>query len=161
VIGTKTDAAAYNYEVKMLQGLLILLSELPPELPTAPWDAAQRNALIEAHILHARNLIDFFLPGSSRRDDIRMSDFLDSEWLIIGAEKDRLAGLKPHMDKRLAHLTRQRHDEFRGWVSIVIAADLMKLNEDFVRRFAHEMPEQVDWFREAVVAQGHLGLLKV
>jgi hypothetical protein len=36
-----------------------------------------RNAIIEAHLVHARTLISFFFPNKNRKDDVVATDYFD------------------------------------------------------------------------------------
>ena len=139
----------------MLYGLLVRLTELPAEQPSTPWDSVLRNAIIEGHLLHTRNLIDFFLPGVTRRDDILVKDFLREAWTPEVLEADRLTLLKPEIDKRLAHLTRERHIEFDGWRSIIITGDLMELVSQFLTRIREISTHLDPQLSDAVRAQNY------
>ena len=92
----------------------------------------------------------FLLRGDGRPDDIKTSDFLDKEWYPTGVHVDRLSEAVTELDKRLAHLTRQRHKPFEGWMSSLITGDLMCLNDEFLAQL--EGREAATWFDEARAA---------
>jgi hypothetical protein len=137
---TSDDCAAFSYEVKMVYVLLHHLKDLPVEEPLPEWETVYRNALVESHLLHTRVLTEFFLQQASRPDDIIVSDFIDGAWAPDGQELDRLKALMPEIHKRLAHLTRHRHEEFPGWYSVLITGDLMTLVSQFLDRIGKDSP---------------------
>jgi hypothetical protein len=71
-----------------------------------------RNALVEAHLLHARALIEFFIETKSPQPgDILRTQFA-TEWSPQPAEAvRRLATFKRTINKHLAHLTWDRVDD--------------------------------------------------
>jgi hypothetical protein len=150
---TIEDCSPINYESKMLQTLNVHINERLSSPATDDQDTVERNALLEAHLIHARNLIEFFIPGATRDDDILLIDFVDKQWSPTGPETERLGVLKVEIDKRLAHLTRLRHFDFGGWPSLLITGDLMILVHQFVSKFRQENAGLEEWFQEASAAQ--------
>src|SRR5260370_35064504 len=91
---------AYRYHV---------LYTTKPEL--SPEERELGNALLESFLLHARNLIDFFIPRKSRRvSDICADDFVPG-WKTSEPRRARLESDRVVIDRRLSHLTRHRHTE--------------------------------------------------
>ena len=151
--GKKEDSSQIDYETKMIQTLNIHIDERLP-LPAAdPQDTVERNALLEAHLIHSRNLIDFFFPGSIRDDDILLSDFVDDLWTPSGPSVERLGIFRIEIHKRLVHLTRHRNIDFTGWPSLLITGDLMTLVREFLDVFRQTNPELGEWLMTTATAQ--------
>ncbi len=73
---------AVDYELKMLtvaSQLLVLTQPVPPrDAGSDPrWMSWAHNAQVEAHLVHARNLLEFFYL---KNQPIRARDFVDGEW---------------------------------------------------------------------------------
>ena len=89
--------------------------------------APQRNAYLEAELLHARVLAEFLL-GSPRSDDIDRRGFsAGSDWTpgpATAIERMRAAQLVTH--KHLAHLTWARVDDgSNAWEYPQLAVDVL------------------------------------
>ena len=145
---TSDDAQEISYEVKMLACLLVNIMEEATIETGAPWDRVGFNAVIESHLLHARNLIDFFVPTAPRKDDVLVSHFLETPLRTSGVEIDRLKVIRLEIHKRLAHLTQHRRTNYDGWSSLIITGDLMTLVEQFLQTFRIEQRQLVGWFVE-------------
>lgn len=112
-----SDLLAYSgehvaYEIWMFFSLARLLGEGQIEI-TAPTDADARllyNALIEAFVLHLRNLIDFIYEGKRWETDIVASDFFPpGEWTRLrGDITPVLIKAAERANKEIAHLTTAR-----------------------------------------------------
>ena len=63
--GTRDDAGAYGYEFDMLLGTHRLMKEHAMK-PLAGWNIYIANAYLEAYLVHARNLIEFFLTAPTK-----------------------------------------------------------------------------------------------
>jgi hypothetical protein len=80
---------AIDYEFKMLvvsAQLLGLTQPIPTRDPGSdplPWMSWAHNAHIEAHLVHARNLLEFFYL---RKQPIRARDFVEGEWRTLRPE---------------------------------------------------------------------------
>jgi len=145
VKATWEDSLQIDYETKMLQTLYIHIAERLPLPAIDSQDTVERNALLEAHLIHSRNLIDFFLPGAKRDDDILLSDFVEDLWTPSGLPAERLGNLRIEIHKRLVHLTRRRSIDFTGWPSLLITGDLMNLVRQFLDNFRTSSPELGEW----------------
>ena len=80
---------AIDYELRMLvvaAQLLNLTQPIPtqdPGLNPLPWMSWAHNAHIEAHLVHARNLLEFLYL---RKQPIRARDFVKGEWPEVRPE---------------------------------------------------------------------------
>lgn len=111
------------------------------------------NLFLEAFLLHARNLIEFFF--NVRRpweDDVVALDYAE-EWappitalaaeVVIGTEDE--LGLYRRMSKRLAHISTERlRSESGMWDVLGIARDLMTVFESFLSSIG----DRATWFRK-------------
>ena len=145
--GTRDDAGAYGYEFDMLLGTHRLMKEHAMK-PLAGWNIYIANAYLEAYLVHARNLIEFFLTAPTK-DNISAVGFLENGWTPSGPHVDRLKLLKEALHKRLSHLTRTRHQEFEGYRDLQTTVGLVRLSNDFHRRITSDCPEAVEWFADA------------
>jgi hypothetical protein len=147
--GTAEDAHHYCYEVKMVQGLLPWLEEQIQTDSKEPWDVTLSNATMEASLIHVRNVFEFYFPKNRRADDITSRDFVAPAWKPSGSSVDRLSLLIEEIHKRLAHLTRRRHTPFDGWRLLVMAGDVLEMNDQFLERLSRE---KRPWFDQALKA---------
>lgn len=93
------------YEVSMYNGLIRILTGLNPTL-TKP--LTLRNALVESHATHLRNLIDFLGHPKPQPTDVVAADFIsDGPW-DSKTIADELKDLRTRANKEVAHLTSQR-----------------------------------------------------
>jgi hypothetical protein len=97
-------AASFEYELNMLS-----LTREALELQQQPH---VRVALVEAFLLHARNLFEFFFPEANKRGNRK--DDVTAKSLVAGWTKTRsdmpsdVAGLVRAMNKTLSHVTASR-----------------------------------------------------
>jgi hypothetical protein len=76
-----------------------------------------RDAVLEAFLIHARNLIDFFIgPSNYKKEDVIAADYFSSPdvWRR-GLKKDGLHKVRERIGKKLAHLTYRRLQDADGW----------------------------------------------
>jgi hypothetical protein len=110
-------------------------------------DRVARNAFLEVHLLHARNVIEF-LTRSGQRSSIRRVDFR-AEWKPAPSDSvDRLNDHYVVMHTRLAHLTwdRVRREEV-DWPSVRLAMDVLAVARSWGESLAVLDPE----FSEMVI----------
>ena len=111
------------YELQMFRATALgLMSGLFPGGPL-------HDAVLEAFIIHGRNLLDFLYAENSRASDVVAEDFLDDpdQWLTVrGALPASLAGLRRRANKEVAHLTYDRLSVTPGenWNFVDIFRDL-------------------------------------
>lgn len=109
-----SEIELFLYELDMLNGFCKLWM-LSPE------DGYIQNALIEAFLIHARNLVDFLTDKRNKKDDLTCSDFKDLNGTMI--QKTRLEipdKLIDKIHKHLAHLTKARIEEKPNWDLLLI-----------------------------------------
>lgn len=82
------------------------------------------NCFITATLVAARNLIDFYRDTSRHKDDILYVNFIGAPFPLT-SELSELRGYSDPISKRLAHLTRVRHDDWGGWYLIRISRLLL------------------------------------
>lgn len=107
-------------------------------LRTEPGTESMRNAYLESCLLHARSLLEFFLSGSRRQDDMRPEDF-GPPWTPdpgpVGDSAQRLSDSRVLFNKHLAHLSWARVDgePEQEWFFIQIACDVFTLTAAWCR----------------------------
>jgi hypothetical protein len=122
---------AVQYEFNHLVGAAMLLSghflvqvgpgpaAATPPSPELVQDFCTilHNNVVEAFLIHARTLIDFFIgPSNYRNTDIVAWDFFDSPdaWRR-GLQRDNLHRDRERIGRKLAHLTYGRLTDRDGW----------------------------------------------
>jgi hypothetical protein len=75
-----------------------------------------RDASLEAFLIHARNLIDFFIgPSNQRPNDILASDFFVDPIVWRGVQRSGLDRDRERIGRKLAHLTYHRINDHEAW----------------------------------------------
>jgi hypothetical protein len=109
------------------------------------------NAFLEAHLLHARTLIEFLI-GRGRRhpNDITPEDFVTG-WVVPDTDASRrLRGSLTDIDQHLSHLSWKRvewmHEETdpKPWSYLEIVNDMIAVFGAFVT-FAHSKNAAGSW----------------
>jgi hypothetical protein len=109
------------------------------------------NAFLEAHLLHARTLIEFVI-GRERRhpNDITPEDFV-AGWMVPDTEASRrLAGSLSDIDQHLSHLSWRRvmwmkeETDPKPWNYVEIVDDMIAVFGAFVS-FAHTKNAAGSW----------------
>lgn len=88
-------------------------------------DLTIRNAIIEAFVIHMRNLLKFFFDTQPLKTDVTASDFYEDpeDWINIRAtlnDKEAVERICRRANKEVAHLTYDRLDvkpEEKAWLS--------------------------------------------
>jgi hypothetical protein len=114
-------------------------------------------ALLEAHLMHTRNLIEFFLEG--RRGTIHCSDFLDQPWTPPRSPAvKRLRDAMEPINQYVAHLDRARSQQSsESWHYPEIADDLIFVMAQFVGKVEKAHPERTLAFEQTLrSARGHM-----
>lgn len=115
-----------------------------------------KNAALEAFLLHARALIEFFYKISPRPDDITAQDFMSTEsnWAdICPSIPPALAEARHRAGKHLAHLTFERLSvtpDTKPWPLLDILSGIVVP----MRVFMQHVPEGVlsdEWPRDGQV----------
>lgn len=91
-----------------------------------------RNGTLEAFLVHARNLIDFFIgPQRPKQTDILAADFFDRGIWVRGLQRGRLQQVRFRIGKKLSHLSYERLNDHDGWDVGLIVAQLADLTDRF------------------------------
>lgn len=102
------------YEWRMLNWAAKRLNETGEETDlTGP--SPERNSIIECHLLHLRNLVEFFSSPRPRVDDIVAVDYL-SQW-SVGDRANVLSSAWDGVNKRISHVTTARVDT-NSWLRV-------------------------------------------
>lgn len=124
----------FRYELCMFRESLALLYRLPQ-----PPDQVLHNVYMEAVLLHARNLLDFYTGKETDKDDIRASHFVsrgehpqDSWW--ASSLMPYLSGHKEDINKHLSHLTYKRVVEKPEWNWQKISEEIEAAYKEFLDR---------------------------
>ncbi len=113
-------------------------------LPESRRDRNLHNISLEAALLHARNLLDFFCGGQTPKDDIRAAHFVPSSALSKGQDwwsstkLPTVNSMREDMNKSLSHLTYTRVGKKPSW-------DLAKFQEELeaaYKEFKSLLPEE-------------------
>lgn len=110
-----------------------------------------RNATLEAFLLHARTLIEFFYNASPRRDDIVAQDFMPISvtWTeICPPISTVLENVRQRAGKHLAHLTYDRLEvkpETKPWPFLEILSGVAAPLRVFLQYVPRNMLSD-DWF---------------
>lgn len=133
-----TDLAGFagehlHYEAAMFVTARDILSKLDRGTPNA---AFSQNLLVEACVLHFRNLVDFFyLPPNGKPDDVTAVDYIP-EW-GSPAIPPAVNTLRDRVNKELAHLTTARRPGAaagKEWDFAQISLAMKPIIDEFVRR---------------------------
>jgi hypothetical protein len=100
-----------------------------------------KNPVIEVALLHLRILSRFFL-NYKEDDDITGRDYVQG-WKPSTCAKALLDEYRGPINKRLAHLSRQRAQEQRPWPRISFETEIKSLIKSFVEKLNNE---QRTWF---------------
>lgn len=126
-----------SYEIQMFVGLAAAreATTLQHNSPVvARW---VKNAVLEATVLHLRNLLEFLYPGNPRRTDVVAADFcLDPPWNDVRPQitKD-LEHARWRANKEMAHLTTGRlnpSDQEKAWDIPKLREQLLPVLQTFV-----------------------------
>jgi hypothetical protein len=97
-------------------------------------DAILYNAALEATLLHARNLLDFFTGDPTSKDDIRAAHFLPLSgggWWKSG-RLGLLSALRNDLNYSISHLTYRRTAGKPQWDLASIAGEVQAAFEEFL-----------------------------
>jgi hypothetical protein len=145
------------HELKMFWWLH---KKIHAEGKTPPEDDYMRDALVEAFVLHLRNLIDFFYPRpSAKPTDVIATNFMDNpgDWDIPTSISAALQSARDRADKELNHLTQQRKDEgdpTKTWDVHAVFTEIKGVAEKFVGKASRNKLHVT--VRELVNAPAHL-----
>jgi hypothetical protein len=116
------------YEMAMLVGI-------PRQFEAAAENDIMTNVLLEAFVMHARQLVDFFFDHAN---DIRASEYFENpiqEWKIVrGKEGSDLKDLVSRVGEEIAHLTWRRTKPKEPWNLVEILRRLETLSVLFLER---------------------------
>jgi hypothetical protein len=92
------------------------------------------NSALEAALLHARNLLDFFTGGPTHKDDIQAAHFITVPG-VARWESNKLCLLSSHRDDlnySISHLTYRRTNGKPQWDLPKIADEIKAAFEEFL-----------------------------
>jgi hypothetical protein len=110
-------------------------------------EASLYNAALEATLLHARNLLDFFTGDQTPKDDIRAAHFLPaaaSGWWK-SSRLGLLNSLRNELNYSISHLTYRRTLGKPQWDLAGMASEVRAAFEEFIGLLPE--PEQSRWRR--------------
>lgn len=130
---------------------LIMCVHSAQELGRQGHPAIVQNALLEAVLIHARQLIDFLIRNPTRDDDMIRSDFGGGDWTPSPADAvARLdsADLRDLINKHLAHLTWGRiAPEPPAWEVASIVEDLIVVAAEWGKSLQEKEPGPAEQMR--------------
>ncbi len=130
-------AASYHlaYEIEMMRGCAVCLSQIPQPPP----HAIIFNALLNSFLMHVRNIVEFLYTesGKATNDQVIAEDYFRGnfeEWRMIRPEKTELLR-ETHvaLQQAAAHLSYRRitRHPFWGWNDV--GRDLELIMNEFVK----------------------------
>ena len=130
--------ALFVYEMRMFRGTTdALLSRAP-----ACDDWVLYRALLESALVHARNLLDFFVGAASPRDDV-LACHVVNDYTSPSAVLEHLASCRSDINKTLSHLTYSRVARKRGWPFLRFRRDLETAYAEFLALLPES--ERAEW----------------
>ena len=126
------------YEVKMFLAL-VAVREATISSVSGGLIVLLKNAVIEATVLHLRNLIEFLYNDDPRPSDVVAGDFFTTpSWDTIRPEiSEHLESSRRRANKEMAHLTtgrRPSEDKAKRWDILRLREELMPVLRLFVDR---------------------------
>jgi hypothetical protein len=132
------------YELKMFHASVHKCQSV--DVDTNP---ALYNISLEATLLHARNLLDFFCGNETRKDDIRAAHFISKNKLPAGDnwwKSNKLGYLNSRRDDlnySISHLTYRRVSGKPSWNVETISKEIKEAFDEFLSYLPNN--EQVVW----------------
>ena len=102
--------ALFVYEMRMFRGTTDALLLRGPACD----DWVLSRALLDLALVHARNLLDFFVSAASPNDDVLACHVLN-DYTSPSAILEHLASCRNDINKTLSHLTYSRVARKRSW----------------------------------------------
>lgn len=128
----------FVYEMRMFRGTTdALLSRAP-----ACDDWVLYRALLESALVHARNLLDFFVGAASPNDDVLACHVLN-DYTSPSAFLEHLASCRSDINKTLSHLTYSRVARKRSWPFWRFRGDLETAYAEFLALLPES--ERAEW----------------
>ena len=137
----RTGACVVTYEYWMLKEGLRWLASLKRAIP--PPNQALVNAAIEATLIHARNLLDFFSTRGIQ-DDVKMRDYLTRPPQIA---LPYLRENRRRINRKLAHPSCSSSRMSSSWAFGAIEAEIDTAIRRFLERLARDEPQLRKQFR--------------
>ncbi len=132
----KSAAGTVEYEFRMFVVGCAALSRAPtPE---------EKNLVLEALLIHARNLRDFFAP-SGRSNDILARDFV-SRMPRIAMPYLRSNTSRNRLNRLIAHLSYSRPRLGKNWDIHRLVHEVEAAMSAFLKRLKEERPHRLAWF---------------
>lgn len=108
---------------------------------TAPTEADFKflnNVLVEAFVLHLRNVVDFLYLDNHQATDIVAADFIEEDWKAVRPVMTAtLQTAKTRANKEIAHLTTSRiagTPPEKGWDFKGLASELIPIMTTMVKK---------------------------
>ena len=134
----KSAATTIEYEYRMLLVGCLALGRAPtPE---------EHDLVLEALLIHARNLRDFFAK-SGNNNDILARDFV-SQMPRFAMPYLRSKSRRNGLNRSLAHASYSRPRLSGEWNIQIIGQELEVAMRRFLERLKEESPTRVSWFGE-------------
>jgi hypothetical protein len=125
--------------------------------PTVVLSDHGRNVLVEAFLMHVRNLSDFFTNDNPQKDDVVAKHYV-KDWSAILAGNETAAAASASLkrqcawiNKRLAHLTATRQRDSKDTDARLINELLGEASHVFELLMRNLTPEQRGWFIEGAL----------
>jgi len=139
---TAAKCASYEFEMFMAASNLWLRLRTSSNTPDG---VALRNIALEATLIHARNLRDFFSPNG-RRNDVLARDLV-APLPRIAMPYLRRASTGRRIDRLLAHPSYDRSRLSKQWPIGILRTELGQAWELFLDRVARDAPNLRSVFR--------------
>jgi len=128
------------YELNMFRASIDLCMNLDGKN-----DPVMHNVALEATLLHARNLLDFFTGGATSKDDIHAAHFISTpgaNWWK-SSKLSFLSALRDDLNYSISHLTYRRVQGKPKWHLKRIASEIEAAFEEFLQCLPNG--EQAAW----------------
>ena len=106
----------------------------------------ETTLVAEACLLHFRNIVDFFYPGTVRPDDVVAVDYAPDWNTKRPPISSSLNSARARTHKELAHLTLGRKDRSapdKGWDLLDLSADVTCVIEAFIKSAEPKLPSDI------------------
>lgn len=128
------------YELDMFRASIELCASLDGKN-----DPVMHNVALEATLLHARNLLDFFTGDATSKDDIRAAHFISTpgaSWWK-SSKLSFLSSRRDDLNSSISHLTYRRVKGKPTWPLERIASEVEAAFEEFLKYLPNG--EQAAW----------------
>jgi len=141
----RTAAGTISYEYQMFCSAFAATSAMS-RVQRTPQTEAIRVLTLEAALLHARVLRDFFIGSGSDPDDILVTDFVPRR-PRFALPVLRSRQIRSRLNKLLAHPSYSRARLGKQWPIVAIHAEITTAWQLFLDRVADYAPTRRNWFK--------------